>query len=263
MVLLGGSEGQNSILTRMSQILALFPLLFLAPVLIYSAPEARLKNDDVWRRGVRWLTLLLAILYLLFIPISFLGKFNTDQIESNKIRRLETVLQNRRKEVLSTLSSLNNTAQFKQALERFPEISNINIITTDPPAKVRADIDRDISRAIKQQLNQLQAEKQQLLGNLSLTVRNLSLGSLVSGLAMLTLASRLLPWLGRLSQAFSNTAQGMNRALLAFLGWASKPVVILEKQLQIIRRDVFRWRPKPGRKRSRSSSSRSRSRRHK
>jgi hypothetical protein len=264
-VMLGGDGRQDTVWARMGQLLSLFPLLFLGPILIFSSPEARLQPDNIWRAGVRWLLLILAISYLLFIPVSLLNEFNTNQQESNRINRLETLLQKRRKEIMSSLGRINNASDFERVLKRYPEISNINIVASEAPEKIRANIDSDISLAINQQVNQLQLQNQQRVRRLSATVRNLALGSLITGLSMLSLASRLIPWLGRINQSFSYTARGIGRWLSVVFGWAVKPAQVLQVQLKIMRRDLLGLLPgrRPARQRGkgRPSSRKSRGRR--
>jgi hypothetical protein len=264
-VMLGGDGRQDTVWARMGQLLSLFPLLFLGPILIFSSPEARLQPDNIWKAGVRWLLLILAISYLLFIPVSLLNEFNTNQQESNRISRLETLLQKRRKEIMASVSGINNPSEFERVLKRYPEISNINIVPSETPDKIRANIDSDISLAINQQMNQLQLQNQQRIRRLSATVRNLALGSLITGLSMLSLASRLIPWLGRINQSFSYTARGIARWLSVVFGWAVKPAQVLQVQLKIMRRDLLGLLPgrRPARQRGkgRPSSRKSRGRR--
>jgi len=261
-VLLAGDGQQDAVWTRMVQILSFFPLLFLAPVLIFSAPEARLLPDSIWRSGVRWLVLMLSIVYLLFIPVALLNEFNTNQLESNKILRLNTLLQKRRKEIMVSLSGISNPADFERTLKQFPEVSNVNIVATESAERIRANIDRDISLAIDRQVSQLREQNQQRIRRLSASVRNICLGSLVTGLSMLSLASRLIPWLGRSSQILANTTGGIGRWLRTIVGWASRPALILQRQLQVMRRDLLGlfpgWQQK--RQRGKKSSSRSRGR---
>jgi hypothetical protein len=264
-IMLGGDIRHETVWARIGQLLSLFPLLFLGPVLIFSSPAARLRPDNIWRAGVRWLLLILAISYLLLIPVSLVNEFNTNQQESNRIRRLETFLQKRRKEIMSSISGINNPSEFERVLKRYPEISNINIVASEAPDKIRSSIDSDISLAINQQVNQLLAENQQRIRRLSASVRNLAIGSLITGLSMLSLASRLIPWLGRSTQSLSNTSRGIGRGLLVTFGWALKPARLLQDQLQIIRRDLLGLLP--GRRtarqrgRARRGSRKSRSRR--
>jgi hypothetical protein len=264
-VMLGGDGRQDTVWARMGQLLSLFPLLFLGPVLIFSSPEARLQPDNIWKAGVRWLLLILAIIYLLFIPVSLLNEFNTNQQESNRINRLETLLQKRRKEIMTAISGINNPTEFERVLKRYPEISNINIVSSETPEKIRANIDSDISLAIKQQMNQLFIQNQQRIRRLSATVRNLALGSLITGLSMLSLASRLIPWLGRSSQSFSYTARGIGRWLSVVFRWAVKPAQFLQVQLKVMRRDLLGLlpgsRPHRTQRRERPSSRKSRGRR--
>lgn len=264
-IMLGGDGRQDTVWARMGQLLSLFPLLFLGPILIFSSPEARLQPDNIWRAGVRWLLLILAISYLLFIPVSLLNEFNTNQQESNRISRLETLLQKRRKQIMSSIAGINNSSEFVRALKRYPEISNINIIASEAPGKIRSNIDNDISLAINQQINQLLAQNQQRIRRLSATVRNLALGSLITGLSMLSLASRLIPWLGHINQSLSYTTRGIGRWLSVVFGWALKPARVIQVQLAIMRRDLLDLLPgrRPSRQRGkgRSSSKRSRGRR--
>lgn len=261
-VTLGGEGRPEAVWARMAQILSLFPLLFLAPILIFSSPEARLKEDNIWRAGVKWLVLTFSIIYLLFIPVALVNEFNTNQLEVNKINRLNTMLQKRRKQIMTSLSGLNNTMDFERTLKRFPEISNINIIASEGPDKVRANIDRDISISIDRQITLLRAQNQERIKRLAATVRNLCVGSLVTGFSMLALAARLIPWLGRSWQILTNTTAGIMRWLIGLFAWASKPALILQRQLEIMRRDLLGLIPgwQPRRARRKRSGKRSRGR---
>jgi len=258
-VMLGGEGRQDAVWGRMVQILSLFPILFLAPILIFSTPEARLEEDNIWRAAVKWLVLVLAIVYFLFIPVALLNEFNSNQLESNKISRLNTMLQKRRKQIMTSLSSLSDPGDFEATLKQFPEVSNINIVAAEGAAKIRANIDRDISVAIDRQVTQLRTQNQERIGRLSATVRNLCVGSLVTGFSMLSLASRLIPWLGRSRQILANTTGGIVRWFMGFFAWASRPTLILQQQLEIMRRDLLGLIPgwQPTRKRHRRSAKRS------
>lgn len=259
-VMLAGEGLEQAVWARMAQILSLFPVLFLAPVLIFSAPETRVKEDTIWRSGVRWLVMLLSITFLLQIPVALINEFNTNQRESNKITRLETMLQKRRKEITNSMGGISSAADFERVLKRYPEISNINIVASETADKIRANIDRDISVAINQQVNQLLSQNQQRVRRLSANVRNLCLGSLIAGLSMLSLASRIVPWLSRLSQAQANTARGFGKVLSRAFGWLARPVQLLQRQLRIMQRDLLGLLPGARRPRKRASSSSKRSR---
>jgi hypothetical protein len=258
-VMLGGEGKQDAVWARMVQILSLFPLLFLAPVLIFSAPEARLQAENIWRAGVKWLVLMLAILYFLFIPVALLNEFNINQLENNKIGRLNTMLQKRRKQIMTSLSTLSNPADFENTLKQFPEVSNIYIVAAEGADRIRANIDRDISVAIDRQVSLLRTQNQERIRVLSATVRNLCVGSLVTGLSMLSLASRLIPWLGRCGQILANTTSGFWKWLSGLFAWASKPALLLQRQLEIMRRDVLGLLPgwRPNRKRQKRTTKRS------
>jgi hypothetical protein len=166
---------------------------------------------------------------------------------------------------MSSVAGLNNASEFESVLKRYPEISNVNIIASESPEKIRANIDSDISLAINQQMNQLQLQNQQRIRRLSATVRNLALGSLITGLSMLSLASRLIPWLGRSSQSLSYTARGIGRWLAGVFGWAVKPAQVLQVQFKVMRRDLLGLlpgrRPNRTQRRMRPSSRKSRERR--
>jgi hypothetical protein len=214
-VLLSGGSGPEVVLARIGQLVGLFPVLFLGPVLIFASSAAKgLEDDGPWRRLVRWLVLVLAVTFLLFVPVIFLNQFTILKTDANVIQRLESTLQNRRKEILGAVAEVRDAETFRRTLSRIPEISNIRISPVDSPAEIRRGIAAGIDLGIRQQVDQLRSQQTSRRDALAVSVRQTALGSLVCGATMMALAIRLLPWLSPAGYAVGTTFGGITNALM-------------------------------------------------
>jgi hypothetical protein len=213
-VLISGGSGPEVVLVRIGQLVALFPVLFLAPVLIFSNTASKGREDGPWRKTLRWLVLVLGVTYLLFVPISFLNQFTILKTDANVVQRLETTLRNRKQEILAAVAEARDAEAFRRALSRFPEISNVKISQVDTPADIRRGIASGIDLGVRQQLDQLRSQQSSRRDALGASVRQTALGSLVCGITMMALASRLLAWLAPAGQAVGVTVGGIANGLM-------------------------------------------------
>jgi hypothetical protein len=185
--------GPEASLARMSQFLSLYPILFLGPVLIF-APQGASKDKGLWRNLTSWLVLFLAIMFLIFTPLSFYNQFSLTQRDANQVKRLEDLLQRRKQEILGSVQSLDNPAEFPKALSKFPEIRSANIVANQSPTEIRKAIGDGIDRGIKAEVGRLREQQKLRMIAVSSAVRGVAATSLLAGLTFLLLAGYLLPW---------------------------------------------------------------------
>lgn len=252
-VLLGGGGGPEVVLARIAQLVALFPVLFLAPVLIFANSAAREWEDGPWQKAVRWLVLLLGVTYLLFIPISILNHFTIVKSDANVVQRLETSLRSRKQEILAAVAGAGDAESFRRVLSRFPEISNVRISEVDSPAEVRRGIAAGIDLGIRQQLEQLRSQQSSRRELLGATTRQTALGSLVCGISMMALASRLLAWLSPAGRAVGATVGGIGNGLLVLPRQLARTLSTMNVRMQ---RGFQRWSHERQKRRARSRNRR-------
>jgi hypothetical protein len=210
--LIGGlGAGPEIILNRMTQVLALYPLLLLGPALIF-APHRASQLRSLGPNLVRWLVLLLALIYLLFVPVALLNQFALVQRDNNQIKREEVTLDRRRQEILRAIEPLQSADAFRSTLSRFPEITSLTIAPGETTTSIRAAIRTGVNQAIQQEISRLRQTLQQRRKALRTTALSVSFGSLIAGLTLLGLASYLLPWLAPLGHSVSNTFSGLTNA---------------------------------------------------
>ncbi len=213
-VLLLSGEGPEVVFTRISQLVTLFPLVLLSGVLLF-ANAGRISSGNLIQRFTRWFVLGAAVMYLLFVPLIFLNEFHLYQQDTNQIQRLRTSLGKRKKEILNAVSEARTPEEFRTILERFPDISDIDIKDSETPAQIirgiTAGIDQGISAAVEPALSRLQLR----IGSFSNTVRITALGSLISGVSLFALSLRLHDWLAPAGTSMQRTWNGMVKALLS------------------------------------------------
>lgn len=207
--LLSGSGGVDVVVNRISQLVALFPVLFLGPALLYAAQPGARRASALRYVIVRWMVLVLALSYLAFIPLSIFTQYNYDRTTENVVRRLETSLQKRRAEILKSVAGASTPDQFRSALSQFPEVSAVNINPAESPAQVRDGIAKGINQGIRSQIEQSKRERANRVQFLAALVRTAALGSFVSGLSMMALALRIIPWLEPIGLSVAQTATGL------------------------------------------------------
>jgi hypothetical protein len=212
-VLLLSGQGPEVVFARISQLVNLFPLILLSGVLLFAGAGRSTGGNPVQRVG-RWFVLIAAVMYLLFVPLIFLNEFHLYQQDTNQIQRLRTTLGKRKKEILTAVADARTAQEFRTILERFPEISDVDIKDSETPRQIldgiRLGIDQGISAAVEPALSRLQ----QRIGSFSNTVRITALGSLVSGLGLFALALRLHSWLAPAGVAMQRTAQAILATLM-------------------------------------------------
>jgi hypothetical protein len=212
-LLIGGfASGPEITLNRITQLLSIYPLLLLGPVLIFAPQNAR-RLHSLWPDLVRWLVFLLALTYLLLVPVALINQFSLVQRDANQVKRLEATLDRRKQEILEAVAGLESPESFRGALSRFPEVTSITIAPGESTTEIRSGISAGIDQSIKAEvdrLKQVQALRQQQARD---TGRSLAAGSLIAGVSLLGLASILLPWLEPLGKSLTQTLSGFAKAL--------------------------------------------------
>ena len=209
LTLLSGSGGIDVVINRISQLVAQFPVLFLGPALLHAAQPAARYQTSLRHVLVRWFVLVLALSYLAFIPLSIFTQYNYARTTENIVRRMESTLQNRRAEILKAVAGASTPDQFRLALSRFPEVSAVNISPADSPAQVRDAIASGINQGIQSQLERATSERNNRVQFLEALMRTTVVGSLVSGLSMMALALRIIPWLEPIRLSIARTGVGL------------------------------------------------------
>lgn len=231
-IILSGDAGvgPEAALSRMSQLVSLYPVLLLGPLLLF-IPQGARRQKGLWKGVSRWLVFLLAVMFLLFVPLAFLNQYQVTQADANQVQRFEALLQKRKQEILTAVRPLTAADQFRGVLARFPEVTEVNIPANQPASQIRSGIVDGIDRGIKAEVDQLRGRQRQRMLAFSLNVRSVAAGSLIAGVTLLSLASWLLPWLNPAGQALALTLKGIgngfNTALRKVQRW--KPSVRLPR----------------------------------
>lgn len=216
-LLIGGfGSGPEITLSRMTQLLSIYPLLMLGPALIFTPHGAR-RLRSLWSDLVRWLVFLLAMMFLLFVPVAFLNQYSLGQRDANQVKRLEGNLSRRKEEILRAIAPLQSPEAFRTTLSRFPEVTSINIAPGETPSQLRSAIGTSIDRGIEVEVNRLRQNQQQRLRAARTTARSVAAGSTIAGISLLGLASYLLPWLEPLGTSLTHTLSGLSKAFHKFL----------------------------------------------
>ncbi|MEB3255088.1 MAG: hypothetical protein VKJ05_01740 [Synechococcaceae cyanobacterium] len=203
--------GPEASLARMSQLVSLYPVLLLGPLLLF-IPQGSRRKKGFWKAISRWLVFLMAMMFLLFVPLSVLNQYQVVQADTNQMERFEALLKKRKQEIVGAVSTLQSPSQFRQTLRSFPEITEINIGDSQTPDQIRRGIVEGIDRGIKAEVEQLRARQSQRLLTIRINVRSVAAGSLIAGLSLFSFASWLLPWLNPAGKALANTVAGIGTA---------------------------------------------------
>lgn len=211
-IVLGGDAGvgPEASLSRMSQLVSLYPVLLLGPLLLF-VPQGARRQKGFWKGVSRWLVFLLAVMFLLFVPLAFLNQYQVTQADANQVQRFEALLQKRKQEILSAVRPLRSADQFRGVLAKFPEVTQVNIPPNQSASEIRQGIVDGIDRGIKAEVDQLRARQRQRMLVITTNVRSVAAGSLIAGLTLFSLASWLLPWLQPAGQALAHTIKGMGK----------------------------------------------------
>lgn len=204
--------GPEASLARMSQLVSLYPVLLLGPLLLF-IPQGSRRKKGFWKAISRWLVFLMAMMFLLFVPLSILNQYQVAQADSNQMQRFEALLKKRKQEIVGAVSTLQSPQQFRQTLRGFPEITEINIGDSQTPDQIRRGIVEGIDRGIKAEVDQLRARQAQRMLAIRINVRSVAAGSLIAGVSLFSFASWLLPWLNPAGKALANTVGGIGTAL--------------------------------------------------
>lgn len=202
--------GPEASLARMSQLVSLYPVLLLGPLLLF-IPQGARRQKGLWKGVSRWLVFLLAVMFLLFVPLAFLNQYQVTQADANQVQRFEALLQKRKQEILTAVRPLNSPEQFRSVLTKFPEITQINIPANQTVSLIRTGIVDGIDRGIKAEVDQLRARQRQRMLAITVNVRSVAAGSLIAGVTLFSLASWLLPWLNPAGQAITHTLKGTGK----------------------------------------------------
>jgi hypothetical protein len=180
-------------LAVMSQLVALFPTLLLGQVLIF-APQGAIQAKGLGKRLARWLVVLFALLFLLFIPLSFAQRFILTKNDTIRAQDLSLALQRRKQLILAAVQTAQTPAEFQQRLSSFPEISQPNAIPLlQSPEIIRDQITTALDTAIKTEIDRFSARQQQRRSGLTKVVLSVSIGSLIASSTFLILATYLHP----------------------------------------------------------------------
>ncbi|MFM7360218.1 MAG: hypothetical protein ACKO25_00015 [Cyanobium sp.] len=211
-LLIGGfASGPEITLNRITQLLSIYPLLLLGPALIF-APHGARRLRSLWPELVRWLVFLLAVMYLLFVPVTLFNQFSLVQRDANQVKRLEASLGRRKQEILRAVDGLQSPDAFRGALSRFPEVTSITIAPGESPAAIRRGISGGIDQSIAAEIDRVKQVQARRLREARSAGRSLAVGNLIAGVSLLALASYLLPWLEPLGKSLTHTLSGFTKA---------------------------------------------------
>lgn len=216
-ILFSGAGGPEVPLQRMSQLVSLFPVLFIGPALVHASQPSARQSKRIHHQLLRWLVMVICISYLAFVPISIYNLFSNERANDNAIARLESTLQKKRKELFSAMETAVTPQQIRSALTAFPEVSNVTIEPGDSLDEVRQGIRNGIDQWIRSQLEQARKANTSSKQYLQALVRTVALGCLICGLAMLAMAVRMLPWLQQLGESTLQTVSQTGESIATSL----------------------------------------------
>jgi hypothetical protein len=190
-----------NVIDKIVGFIGLFPPLILGFTLIFfSFPHQAIIGEALWRKLLRQLVALLAIAYLLCVPLTTVQEISQVRIEASSLARANEVLQGRKQAVMTAIAGLKTREEFVATLSQFPEIQSIRIGPNDTPAATIRGVELAIDKALVNQDQTFRAERDQRLNLLRIRGRLTSVGSLVSGLSFLALGSLVVPWISGLAR---------------------------------------------------------------
>lgn len=190
-----------NVIDKIVGFIGLFPPLLLGFTLIFfSFPPQSIIGEALWRKLLRQLVALLAVAYLLCVPLATVQEISQVRIEASNLARTNDLLQGRKQAVMTAIAGLKTREEFVATLSQFPEIRSIRIKPGDEPADTIRGVEMAIDKALLNQDQALRAELQQRLSLLQIRGRLTSVGSLVAGLSFLALGVLVVPWIAGLAR---------------------------------------------------------------
>jgi hypothetical protein len=239
-------------LAVMSQLVSLSPIFLLGPVLIF-APQGAIQAKGLGKQLARWLVVLFAFVFILFIPLSSLQRFALSEKNTVQTQQLETVLQQRKQQILVAIQNAKTPAEFQLGLSGFPEIRQSNpILLLQSPEIIRQQISDTLDTAIKTEIGRLKKRQQERLAGISKVALSISIGSLIAGTTLCLLATYLFPRFSLNRDSLVRSSRALGSAVVV------KPVLRLKKfyQYQLSRPQFTRifailglQQPRPSRRR--------------
>jgi|GEM_PF-1606518 len=197
-----GGKGPEVVMPRIAQLINQLPWLIVATLMIFATWNPNRSNDTgPWREFTRWFVLMMALAYMLMVPLSFINEFTLIQADKNRIVRVELDLTRRSKQIMAQVADVTTIPEFKEALARIPEVTEVVINQGETPDQVRKAMRAGLQQTINKQVETLKINQQERLLTIGPTVRSAALGSLIGSLTMGSLAIRLHPWMAPLLPA--------------------------------------------------------------
>jgi hypothetical protein len=201
-----GGKGPEVVLPRIGQLINQLPWLIVATLMIFATWNPNRANDTgPWREFTRWFVLMMAVAYMMMVPLSFINEFTLIQADKNRIIRVELDLKRRSKQIMAQVADVATIDEFKDVLARIPEITEVVINAGETPDQVRKAMRNGLEQTINKQVETLKVNQQERLITIGPTVRSAALGSLLGFLTMISLAIRLHPWMAPALPAMRDT----------------------------------------------------------
>jgi len=209
-------------LAVMSQLVSLSPIFLLGPVLIF-APQGAIQAKGLGQQLARLLVVLFALLFVLFIPLSFFQRFTLTEKNTIQIQQLETTLQTRKLQILAAVQNARGPAEFQQRLSGFPEIRQPNAIPLlQSPAFIRQQIGAALDTAINTEIDRLKKRQQQRLAGITKVVFSVSIGSLITSGTLFIFATYLYPSLKLNRDFLARSRKDVGKAVSALASQLKK-----------------------------------------
>lgn len=190
-----------NVIDKIVGFIGLFPPLLLGFTLIFfGIPPQAIIGEALWLKLLRQLVALIAIAYLLCVPLTTVQEISQVRIEASNLARANDLLQGRKQAVMTAIAGLKTREEFVATLSQFPEIETIRIDPNDSPAATIRGVELAIDKALVNQDQAFRAERDQRLNLLRIRGRLTSVGSLVAGLSFLALGVLVVPWISGLAR---------------------------------------------------------------
>jgi hypothetical protein len=212
MAIISKGSGAAAMILRASQISGLLPFMLLGPALIFAGPD-KTQNDSS-RRVIKWLTLFVALLYTVSIPVILYNFHSFRQEDTNSLNAFQSRISKKRQAILTALAPLNSPLEIGAELLKYPEISKININPNQSPRQIKELIMLDIEAGIKADIEDLKIQKAKRMEQINNTLINGLFGTIISSVSMLALSAQLHEWLKPAALAVSRSGSGLSQGLL-------------------------------------------------